>query len=226
MISPMDVVNQIRGDMAERQANALREQRERAYAVMRVPRRYWDASMSFIPDSCEYKRQLVSWYDKFLAAQSSGQVFPGLFLHGHPGSGKSAIAAGTLKWAYEHKIMGLWLDYAEIVEVAKDDPEWYPGLPSGLWTAVQRATILVVDDVLRQGLGNAFNAYQARLLEQLLRQRWSNGLTTVLTANSTLGDLSNGDLATLAGVIDEATYAVEVVGVNFRRFGAAAKVPL
>lgn len=208
-------------------AEEERLEMERRLKLARVPRNYWDASLEMIPDQLEYKRQVYSWLDKYLDRLRGGtEAFPGLYLYGPLGSGKTGLAAAVMKRLFSHKVPGVWLNYSEIVDVAANDPANVDGTSEGLWSYAQHARIAVVDDVLRGGVTNNYSALQLRRVEELLRNRWNLGRATILTGNFALSVLREHDVDSLASVIEESTYDLAVKGANFRGWKAKHKEPL
>lgn len=198
---------------------------EAAYGYYRVPRRYWDVSFEKIPD-LPYRQKLESWHAKYLDHYRRDEPFPGLYLYGPLGSGKTAIAAGILKWAYRRAIPGLWVDFTTLADFRSKNEPWSDDVPEGLWDYAHRVDLLVVDDFLRGSRVNNFTAYQLSLLEALVRIRWSDGLTTIITSNASLEGIRDSELDSLVSVITEATYQIQVSGANYRGFMSTRKEPL
>ena len=91
-------------------------------------------------------------------------------------------------------------------------PSTSKGVPEGIWSYAHRAPIVAIDDLLRGGLSNSFSALQVRRVEELLRHRWSLGLTTIITGNGSLGQINTLGPESLAGVLEESCYDIEVSG--------------
>lgn len=212
-------------EQRSRESEMRRMAQERRYEIARIPRGFWGVSIDAIPDF-EYKRKIKSWTKKFIDHVRRREPFPGLYLHGPLGSGKSAIAARLLAILTDSGIPGLWMDYSEIVDIATNDPIVNDGTNQGLWDYANSARIVVIDDVGRGIAENAFTQLQTRRVEELLRSRWSQGLATIVTSNGTLDSLREADLDSLASILDESCYDIEIKGANFRGWKAKRKEPL
>lgn len=213
---------------AEAQAKAAeREQAEleKLLVAFNVPKRYWDVTLDNVPEDLAHREKVSRWCHKYLKALREDSIFPGMFLHGTVGSGKSALAAGTLIWAIRHRIGGYFLEYADLFEVAKNNAPFMDGTYEGLWDHVQNCRLLVIDDVFQGGVKNSYDDLVFVTLEKLLRKRWQRGVSTILTSNFSLEAF--GDRAPrLTEVIHEACYVIEVKGINYRRLLAEAKEEL
>lgn len=208
-------------------AEEERLEMERRLKLARVPRSYWESALEMIPDQLEYKRQVYSWIDKYLDRLRGGtEVFPGLYLYGPLGSGKTALAAAVMKRLFSHKVPGVWINFSEIVDVAANDPANVDGTSEGLWTYAQHARIAVIDDLGRGLADNAFSSLQLRRSEELLRNRWLQGLSTIVTSNGSLENLRAIRAESIASVLEESTYDLAVKGANFRGWKAKHKEPL
>lgn len=212
--------------LAEYEADSERREKEHIHRINRVPRRYWEVSMDLIPDQLPHKSQLQNWHRLYLEERRKGVTFPGLYLSGPTGSGKSAIAAGVIKWGRNNGMDGLWIDYNEIIDLKTNDPRWIREVTNGIWDYAHRAHILVVDDVFRGGYENKYHNFQAVVLENLVRYRLSQELTTIMTSNLPLAEFSGVGLESMANVIDEACYEIKVTGANFRAYVKKARPAL
>lgn len=194
-----------------------RKRLEEKLAFMNVPRKHWDVSMDRIPDKCAYKDKIRRWHELYLEALREGQTPTGLYLHGPVASGKTAIASGILKWAARRRIGGYFLPAVQVVDVAGNNPAVHPSTGEGLWEYVQRVTLLVVDDLLRNHVNNTFGNLMLSRVEELLRNRLAKNVTTVLTGNYDM-DFLYKQVPSLASIIDESCYPLYVHGVDYRTY--------
>lgn len=218
-------IERARQEMAANEDGYDRQRLEDSLALMNVPRKHWHVSMQRIPDRYGYREKIVSWHERYLAARAAGTVPVGLYLHGPPGSGKSAIGSGILRWATRRRIGGYFLPAARLIDVARDNPPLHPTLSEGVWDFVRRVDLLVFDDLLRGYSENSFGQLLLIYSEELLRTRLAAGCATVITSNRAAGRLA-AISPSLANVIEEACYDLEIAGVDYRHELQANREPL
>lgn len=210
-----DAIKSVRRDMEDRDYEG--ERKRHRMEICRIPLNYEDVSLGYVPDHAPYREKIVTWQKRFLEAARSAKQYPGLYLHGPAGSGKSALAAGIATFMSGKGMGTLWLNYSELFEVAKEDPPWVEKVDEGMWTFAKRCHLLVIDDVNQAvASDNAYTALLDAKFEELVRIRVARGLTTIITSNFSLDDLREDARMALAGVIEESSYALRIAGMNFR----------
>lgn len=210
-----DAIEQTREDMADRDYES--ERKHHRMQICRIPLLYEDVSLGFVPDDATYREKIVTWQKRFLEAAQAAKRYPGLYLHGPAGSGKSALAAGIATFMSGKGMGTLWLNYGELFDVAKHDPAWVDKVDEGMWSFAQRCHLLVIDDANQAvSRGNTYTDLVDAKFEELVRTRVARGLTTIITSNFTLDNLRESGREVLADVIDESSYTLEINAMNFR----------
>lgn len=218
-------IDAIRAEAVRTAEDDERRDAERRLTLMNVPRNYWDVSMDLIPDRAEHKAKLRTWHERFLEELRAERHPFGLYLFGPVGSGKSAIAAGILRWAIRYRAYGYFLPAADLVRVAMEDPPLNDLVDEGVWSYARRVKLLVLDDLGRGGGKNSYGALMWDRAEELLRCRLSLGLTTVITSNADLDDLGQQHPG-LASVVRESCYELKIAGVDYRVGISKQRLPL
>lgn len=206
-----------RAEMAATQAERERADLERHLRLMNVPKHLWDVSLDKIPDKAPHKAKLLRWHDLYLEGLRERAFVPGLFIHGNHGSGKSAIAAGILRWALQFRVYGYFLPAADLVKAALDNPPLNDLVDEGVWDYALRCRLLVLDDLGRGSSANSYSALMWTRAEELLRSRLAADLTTIVTSNGTLeaiGNVTGHD--GLPNILAESCYELPVVGLDYR----------
>jgi DNA replication protein DnaC len=210
-------VREIQADMERTQAERERIALEEAWTLIGIPRLHWDASMGKIPHDRSHREKIKRWHEAYWQSTREGRTPTGIYLHGRPGTGKSAIASGILKWGHRHRISCYFFDAVRVLDVSMNNPPVHDSSPEGTWDFVQRVDLLALDDLGRGLTDNSFGKLQLDKTEDLLRTRLARGKTTVITSNASLADLEKVRSA-LVSVIRESCFEVEVRGDNYRRF--------
>lgn len=220
-------IRAVRAEMERTQEEQDRVDLERHLRLMNVPKRLWGVSLDKIPDRAPHKAKLLRWHDLYTEALRERRFSPGLFLYGNAGSGKSAIAAGILRWALQFRVYGYFLSAADLVKVALDNPPLNDLVEEGTWDYALRCRLLVLDDLGRGAGQNSYGSLMWSRAEELLRRRLADELTTVVTSNISLEELraQSGNEA-LANVLDESSYLMQVGGIDYRSEISKRRPPL
>lgn len=199
-------------EYAERKAQA---ERERKLDNALIPKALRTVSRNRIPDSAEHKMLIAKWVALVQETLSEGKNLPGLFLYGPPGSGKTSITAGLLRGFVLAGNTGLFLRYSEIHDVKVERTE-YPYLPDyTIWDVAHSVRFLVIDDLLAYN-DDRVGKYANAFVEELLRQRMSEGLSTIISSNYGLERIAELGSKRLVSVLSEVCYLCGIKDLDYR----------
>jgi len=164
---------------------------------------------------CEYKKVLRTYCETIAENIANGN---GLVLYGPFSSGKSALAAICIKSAIFVGQIGYWLRYMDLtagkIEAIPFDAE------STVYERCLLVPLLVVDELIVRKSAQ----YSEILLEEVVRHRLDDTLSTIITTNHTLAELSERHPALCAALSEKVTF-VEVKGYDFRKKRVASELP-
>jgi DNA replication protein DnaC len=167
----------------------------------KVPRRFWDANLQFMPDSPS-KQKYVE-YLKALDDKLKGGT--GLMLHGPFGTGKSACASLVLIEVLarsSNRVMFVQSAQLDWMARHRDDTD-ENGVPD--WDVVTQGPFVVVDDVGAERQVDWNNAW----FEEVVRARYNDKLPTILTTNRPLPDLFK-KFEWLEGILRDSSDSIEM----------------
>lgn len=182
---------------------------------MRVPRRYWDATLALAPAEAAQKARKYVSESRYIRGE-------GLYLWGSLGIGKTALAAVILMELRRRGHTALFVESAELVQkiMSREMFDWDVS-----WDErVRDVEVLVIDDLGTEhhDAGGAIE----RILEGVLRGRLQVKKPTIVTSN--IAPLKLGphqvDGRKMAGVyrqkflslVTEGLYPIKVDGPNLR----------
>lgn len=179
-----------------------------------IGRNYWGASIAQIPDKCRYKRALGGLVDQLPrdVARGKGAIFWGKHGFGKTSAAsillKAAMArggqcysrmAGTIEFAYTKRWVETNLDGVEI------------------WDVLTNAQILLIDDLGQEMAAGGYKAGDTRMIEELVRLRYDNRLTTYITTNLGPQDLISAYQPICTILLEKSRFqTIEVDGHNWR----------
>jgi DNA replication protein DnaC len=137
----------------------------------------------------------------------------GLLFHGPIGSGKTLVANLMLKELIKRGYTGFATTFSNTIEAFtstwgnKDNKEWFA-------QKFMYSKMLLLDDLGRE-LRTGVNLAQSTF-DMILRTRVSEGRPTILTTNSTPGELGSGYGAQVLSLIVEQSIAHEFTGIDWR----------
>jgi DNA replication protein DnaC len=143
------------------------------FELMRIPRRFWGASVSEIEPLTRkvivsYLRQLDDMLDRGA----------GILLWGRNGRGKTSAAVCVAKEARRRGASVLMVTAAALIEAARERSTE----DRQLVERVRGVDFLLLDDLDKEYPGDS--GYSERFLENLFRERGANRLTTWITSNA------------------------------------------
>lgn len=180
-----------------------------------VPERLWVARLDAVPDTFEYKRQVVKWLKLLL----SGEAKYGLYLVGHFGTGKTSLAAAILRIALANRVHGQFVRYTDLAEYKRYNPQWHNDVDTGIWDWARKAPLLVIDDAFKVS-SDYEEKFNIAAFSALFEDRVDNNRLTILTGNIDLEGLEKkrGLYARMAHLILQSCYIVQVDGVDYRTY--------
>jgi len=167
---------------------------------MRLPKRYWKATLDRISDFCDKEeeisaREIIRQYVSRLEKMRSRGL--GIVLWGENGTGKTGIAAVVAKEYRRRFNTVLFVEAADLKGLVAgreyfDETETF-------WQRARTVDVLVLDD-LGKGVKDS-KEFGERLIDELIRTRNANQLVTIVTTNA----IPSGKGATLPGILKQST---------------------
>lgn len=151
--------------------------------LMMIPHRYWNCTIEGI--SSKEGKEAAELYVKKIDSMIDRGV--GLLLWGSNGRGKTGMGVALLKYlrAYPRIRSALFLHSAEIAQFKINNTMFDE--ETTMWERIKKVDVLLIDD-FGKGLVDS-TGYAVRLVDELLRNRNSDGKITFITTNYTLTDL-------------------------------------
>jgi DNA replication protein DnaC len=183
------------------------------FLLMRIPRRFWEAAYDQIePGTREVIRSYLMQIDTML---DSGT---GLLLWGKNGRGKTSAAVVVAKEARRRGASVLMTTAASLVDSIIQKTEVEDGL---LIDRARSVDFLLIDDLGKEH--DAASGFSTRVFENLIRERSAAKLTTWITTNMGMEELSERYMSSMMEVLKETVLPIKVDGEN-RRDEAAKKM--
>ena len=179
----------------------------------RIGKSYWGVTTSRIPSKAPH-RSVVEGIVKEL--HNDERVGRGALFHGPFGSGKTSCGVVCLKSGIVRGGQASMLSALEMR--AAYDRRIYYLTPEGiqLWDMACRCQLLLLDD-LGSEIGPTVGGGDTRVAEELIRARYNDQLTTYITTNLSLDQLS-GTYRGIASIPMDWSryYKIEVTGIDWR----------
>lgn len=180
-----------------------------------IGRSYWPCSIGQIPDSCEYKKALRSMVrDLHLdAPEGRGALFFGNHGYGKTSAADIMLMAAMSRGGQCFHRMAAQVEHAYTkrwVETNLDGVE--------IWDLLVGSQLLVLDDLGHELAASGYKAGDTRIVEELIRLRYDDRLTTYITTNLPLPELIKIYQPISSILLDPTRFRiVEVSGHNWRR---------
>lgn len=173
--------------------------------LMRVPRRYWDASFERISPGA--RAVIGNYLHRIDDMLDRGE---GLLLYGPNSVGKTSAAVYAAKEVRRTGASVLMSTAATLRDSVFEKADVMDGLP--LVELARTVDFLLIDDLGKEQR----NRFSEHFFENLIRERGSNRLTTWITTNAGKDGLAALYKGTMMEVLKELVVPVEVAGVNHR----------
>jgi len=180
-----------------------------------IGRSYWQCTIDKIPDARSYKSLLAEMITNLPTDEALGK---GVILFGKHGYGKTSAAMILLKSAMarggqvfhrmastvEHAYQKRW------VETNRDGVE--------VWDLLTKCQLLSLDDLGNELASAGYKAGDTRIVEELIRERYDDRLTTYITTNLSMQELVKRYPSIGSILFDPKRFhIIEVSGHNWRR---------
>ena len=188
---------------------SISKQHRDLFAYYGIPKKHWDVKLGELPES-EYKKEIEDWVLNF---NSKIQKSKGLYLYGPYGTGKSAIGSMLLRAAAANRVPGLWLNYKELQSISINVNDHMFSADMTMMDRIMSVKFLFVDEF--QIKNNQH--WSVDKLDDIIRQRFQNELTTVIASNVSPADLVKKEMCgSLADFLREAVSSLMISGKDFR----------
>lgn len=175
--------------------------------LMRIPRRFWEASADKIPESVMAKA--IAYVRDIETSLNDGT---GLLLWGPNGTGKTSVAVFIAKEARRRGAPVLFVTAEGLRQGVIENRMFKGDVP--LIDRARTVDVLLLDDFGKEHSGGS--GYTERFYEDLLRQRSSRRLLTLITSNMGIAQLSERYKPSMIEVMKETVYPLKVDGPSQR----------
>ena len=170
--------------------------------------------MGFVPTNSNHYPAAKDWFENINYKLQDGE---GILLYGDYGRGKSMLAAVLLKVALAHGHFGMWLDYRDLGGVSSyklmfDDNTL-------LLDRAKQVPLLVIDEFEQRKTSTGSKTHGETIVEALVRERESQGLSTIITTNHSPKTLKESGNAGFFAILQSACRPVLVDGPDHRARG-------
>lgn len=184
--------------------------------VMRLPQRFWASSFEHIVGDMtrqDSPKRMIAGYLSNL--QKMREIGAGLVLWGPNGTGKTSIGSVILKASRRAGRTSMFLESAVIKTIVINKEMHDAESRETVWARAHKVDFLLLDD-LGKGSHDS-TGFGERLIDELIRSRYSNQRPTIITTNVNKSRLSEiikpSTLHTLKGscanlLIDEHDYRI------------------
>lgn len=214
--TPVSMDEEIAG--ARRAADARR--RERIFANAGVPPRYAEFTLQSYIDLAaglpgkEKAIGVVRYYLEHGQAFDGERAFPGLFLWGEPGVGKTGLLSPLFTHLLRSGKSGVWLSYPDLMAAMRSFED---GNVEERMVELQRTDILFVDDFGDPNSQRTASDYSRDTVFRIVDYRLTHHLPMLITSNLGPGAVVDQFHQRIARRMNEACLAVRVTGKPLNR---------
>lgn len=173
---------------------------------MHIGEKHWVTSFDSIPDSAPHKKIIREYLDDIVERVRLGR---GLIITGSYGSGKTGTGVLILKEVRARGGSGLMVTASEIpssiIEKTPYDEDYT------MHERMLGVDMLLIDDLNREHV----KEWGRSAIEALIRHRYDNNRSLIITTNASAGDLKDQYEAAMLA-LSENCQLVTASGVNFR----------
>jgi len=181
-----------------------------------LPERYWEASLSAIPDHLDYKRKIKKYIDNLVGMMEQGI---GLYLWStENGSGKTSIAALIAKEALRYGKTVFFEESSRLKGMLINKEQFEEG--TSIEERMMMVDVLILDDIGKEY--RTSSGYAENVIETLVRARVQKVKTTILTGNVHPKDMQKIYSEDFSALLKESVVPVNVTGHDFREARAKA----
>jgi DNA replication protein DnaC len=177
---------------------------------MWLPEKYWSVKFaSILPEGSEHKRIIGRYLHLICTLVDSGK---GLLLYGDNSQGKTSASAVILKEARRWGYTGLFVRSNEVVDASMSNVKFDTSF--SLKERAKHVDLLIMDDLGKEY--RADSGWSVRLIDNLIRHRVQNRLSTIVTSNMQLEAIEEVYKPSMVKAMIGALYPVMVSGHDYR----------
>jgi len=156
---------------------------------IKLPRRFWDSNFNSIVGNPQSKDNIKKKIAGYLSQiKKMRELGGGLVLWGPNGSGKTSIGAVIIKQARRNGFTALFLSCANIKSIVVNKEMYDSEDGTTLWARAKKVDFLLLDDLGKGSLDS--QGFGERLIDELIRERYSQNRCTIITTNVNKQNLS------------------------------------
>ncbi len=181
-----------------------------------LPERYWEASLSAIPDHLDYKHKIKKYLDNLVEMMEQGI---GLYLwSSENGTGKTSVSALIAKEALRYGRTVFFEESSRLKGMLINKEQFEEG--TSIEERMMMVDVLILDDIGKEY--RTSSGYAENVIETLVRARVQKVKTTIMTGNVHPKDMKKIYSEDFSALLKESVVPVNVTGYDFREARAKA----
>lgn len=181
-----------------------------------LPERYWEASLSAIPDHLDYKHKIKKYLDNLVEMMEQGI---GLYLwSSENGTGKTSVSALIAKEALRYGRTVFFEESSRLKGMLINKEQFEEG--TSIEERMMMVDVLILDDIGKEY--RTSSGYAENVIETLVRARVQKVKTTIMTGNVHPKDMKKIYSEDFSALLKESVVPVNVTGHDFREARAKA----